>query len=149
MKLKLKETKMNNIIEFEGLKLKKTEFCFKSMKEMNKFFNEALIESPLKFVRLNNQMFLEKMHVALSWMQISKILSFVLFVPALAGILYNAPQWFGISMVAISIFFFLRSKWLSKRLDRLAGSRIFFNQMAENDLDSLEEVRQELINENK
>jgi hypothetical protein len=147
MKLKLKE--MTDILEFEGLKLKKTEFHFRNNKEMNKFFNEALIESPIKFVRLNNQMFLEKMHVALSWMQISKILSFALFIPAIAGILYNAPQWFGISMVGISVFFFLRSKWLSKRLDRLAIGRTFFNQMAENDLDSLEEVRQELINENK
>lgn len=147
MKLKLKD--MTDILEFEGLKLKKTEFRFRNNKEMNKFFNEALIESPLKFVRLNNQMFLEKMHVALSWMQISKFLSFGLFIPALMGILYNAPQWFGISMVVFSIFFFLRSKWLSKRLDRLAIGRTFFNQMAENDLDSLEEVRQELINENK
>jgi hypothetical protein len=147
MKLKLKD--MTDILEFEGLKLKKTEFRFKNNKEMNKFFNEALIESPLKFVRLNNQMFLEKMHVALSWMQISKILSFALFIPAVAGILYNAPQWFGISMVATAIFFFLRSKWLSKRLDRLAVGRVFFNQMAEYDLESLEEVRQELINENK
>jgi len=36
-----------------------------------------------------------------------------------------------------------------KKIDRLAIGRTFFNQMAENDLDSLEEVRQELINENK
>jgi len=114
MKLKLRE--MTEVLEFDGLKLKKTEFRFISNKEINKFFNESLIESPLKFVRLNNQMFLEKMHVSLSWMQISKILSFALFIPAIAGILYNAPQWFGISMVCISVFFFLRSKWLSKRL---------------------------------
>jgi hypothetical protein len=147
MKLKLKE--MNtDIIEFEGFKLKVKDFRFKSRDEMNKFFNEALIESPFKFVRLQDQMFIEKMHVVFSWLMISRILAFGLFVPAIIGLLLNAPQWFGISMVFASIFFFLRSKWLSKVLDNVATGRIFFNEMAEN-TDSLEEVRQELINEQK
>jgi hypothetical protein len=147
MKLKLKG--MNNIIEFEGFKLKATDFRFKSRKEMNKFFNEALIESPIKFIRLQNQLFLEKMHVLFSWMMISKILSFALFVPALIAIYYQAPKWVGISIVCLSIFFFLRTKYLSRRLDNIAGAKVFFNEMAENDMDSLEHVRQELINENK
>jgi hypothetical protein len=148
MKLKLKEMRTNGVIEFEGFKFKVKDFRFKSQNELNKFFNEALIESPFKFIRLQDQMFIEKMHVVFSWMMISKILAFGLFVPAIIGLIYNAPQWFGISIVFASIFFFLRSKWLSKVLDRIAIGRTFFNEMAEN-TDSLEEVRQELINENK
>jgi hypothetical protein len=147
MKLKLKG--MESIIEFRGFKLKATDFRFKSRDEMNKFFNEALIESPLKFIRLQNQLFLEKMHVVFSWMMISKILSFALFVPALIAVYYQVPKWVGISIVFSSIFFFLRAKYLSRRLDNIAGAKIFFNEMAENDMDSLEHVRQELINENK
>jgi len=149
MKLKLKEMNTDNIIEFEGFKLKVKDFRFKSRDEMNKFFNEALIESPFKFIRLQNQMFIEKMHVVFSWMMISKILSYALFIPAIVGIYYKAPQWFGISMVLMAVFFFLRSKWLSKILDHIATGRIFFNEIANNDMDSLEQVRQELINESK
>lgn len=149
MKLKLKEMNTDNIVEFEGFKLKVKDFRFKSRDEMNKFFNEALIESPFKFIRLQNQMFIEKMHVVFSWMMISKILSYALFIPAIVGIYYNAPQWFGISMVSIAVFFFLRGKWLSKVLDHIATGRIFFNEMANNDPESLEQVRQELINESK
>ncbi|HOG74190.1 MAG TPA: hypothetical protein PLP47_04600, partial [Methanofastidiosum sp.] len=66
MKLKLKE--MATIMEFEGLKFKRTDFRFSNRQEMDKFFNEALIESPLKFIRLNDQMYVEKIHVNFSWM---------------------------------------------------------------------------------
>ncbi len=149
MKLELKEMNTDDIIEFEGFKLKIKDFRFKTRDEMNKFFNEALIESPFKFIRLQDQMFVEKMHVIFSWMMISKVLAFALFVPAFIGILLSAPQWFVFSIVFASIFFFLRSKRLSKRLNNIATGRMFFNQMAENDLDSLEQVRQELINEQK
>jgi hypothetical protein len=148
MKLKLKEMRTNNIVEFEGFKLKVKDFHFKNRKEMNKFFNEALIESPFKFVRLQDQMFIEKMHVIFSWMMISRILAFGLFVPAIIGLLAHAPQWLGISIILASTFFFLRSKWLSKILDRIAVGRSFFKVMAEDGMNSLEEVRQELIKDN-
>lgn len=147
MKLKLRE--MNSIIEFEGFKLKVKDFHFKSRNEMNKFFDKALIESPFKFIRLQDQLFVEKMHVIFSWMMISRILAFGLFIPALIAILYNAPDWLGTSTVFVSIFFFLRSKSLSKRLDNIAGARTLFKELADNGMDALEETRQELINEQK
>ena len=139
---------MQKIIEFEGFKFKKTNFRFKSTKDMNRFFNQALIESPIKFVRLNEQMFLEKMHVAFSWMMLSKFLAFALFVPALIAVYYNAPQWIGLSIVGLSLFFFMRKNMLSKRLHNLAAGQALIDSLAE-DRDSLEEVRQELIKENK
>jgi hypothetical protein len=149
MKLKLREMNTNNnVIEFEGLKLKVKDFRFKNQNEMNNFFNKALIESSFKFIRLQDQMFMEKMHVIFSWIMISRILAFGFFIPALLGILSGAPQWFGLSMVFISISFFLRTKVLSRKLDNIAISRIFFNGMAEN-ADSLEQVRQDLINGDK
>jgi len=148
MKLKLREMNTENAIEFEGFKFKMKNFRFKNAAEMNKFFNEALIESPFKFLNLNDQMIIEKMHVSFSWMMINKILSYALFVPAFLGVYYQAPQWFGFSMVGASIFCFLRSKLLSRKLDRIASARIFFKGMSE-DLTYLEEVRQELIKEKK
>ena len=140
---------MNSIIEFEGFKLKVKDFHFKSRNEMNRFFDKALIESPFQFIRLQDQLFIEKMHVTFSWMMISKILAFALFIPAIFGMAYNAPQWFGISIIFTSIFFFLRSKWLSKRLNNIAFARTLFKEIADNDMTSLEQVRQELINEQK
>lgn len=140
----------DSIIEFKGLKLKVKDFRFKSHNEMNKFFNKALIESPFKFVRLQDQLFIEKMHVTFSWMMVSRILAFALLIPAFVGIVYNiSPQWLGISIVFVSIFFFLRSKWLKKRLDNIAFARVLFKEIADGGMDSLEEVRQELINEQK
>lgn len=148
MKLKLGE--MNSIVEFEGFKLKVKDFHFKSRKEMNKFFDKALIESPFKFIRLQDQLFIEKMHVIFSWMMISRILAFGLLIPAFVCTVYNVvPQWLGILIVFASIFFFLRSKWLSRRLDNIAFARTLFKDLADNSMDSLEETRQELINEQK
>lgn len=147
MKLKLKE--MNGIIEFKGFKLKIKDFHFKNRNELNDFFNKALIESPFKFIRLQDQLFIEKMHVIFSWMMVSRILAFTLFIPALIGMAYNAPQWLGISIIFTSIFFFLRSKWLSKRLDNIAFARTLFKEMADSGMDSLEQARQELIDEQK
>jgi len=146
MKLKLREMNTNNVIEFEGFKFKMKNFRFKNAKEMNNFFNEVLIESPFKFINLNDQMLIEKMHVSFSWMMISRILSFALFIPALIAVYNQAPQWVGVSIVFLSIFCFIRSKWLSRKLDGIASARIFFSGMSE-DLTYLEEVRQELIKE--
>jgi hypothetical protein len=136
-------------MEFKGFKLKLKDFHFKNHKEMNKFFDKALIESPFKFIRLQDQLFIEKMHVAFSWMMISRILAFALSIPVIIGVIYNTPQWFGLLMVFISIFFFLRSKSLSKKLNDIAFVRNLFKDMSDTSMDSLEEVRQELINKEK
>ena len=144
MKLKLKE--MATIMEFEGLKFKRTDFRFSNRQEMDKFFNEALIESPLKFIRLNDQMYVEKIHISFSWMLLMRFMTWVAFVPAFVGIYYGAPQWFGFACVGISLFSFFRTKGLQRRLNSLVAGRNFFKEMAENDMSSLEEVREELIN---
>lgn len=148
MKLKLKEMNTDNILVFEGFKLKMKNFRFKNANEMNNFFNEALIESPFKFLRLNDEMIIERMHVSFSWMMVNKILAFALLVPAFLGVYYQAPQWFGMSFLGSSVLCFLKSKWLSRKLDGIASARIFFKGMSE-DLTYLEEVRQELINKKK
>lgn len=132
---------------FEGWKFKSKEFAFKNKVSRNKFFDKALIESPIKFFRLNDQMLVEKMHIAYSWLFLFRTSAYVLLVPALIGTLLRAPHWMNISIVILSMIFMLRSRMLTKRMGKIALTREFFNAMEEA-TDIVEEVRKKLIEEN-
>lgn len=144
MRLMMKQSNMPDIISFEGFKFQKTEFIFKNKKQMNKFFDAALIESTQKFIRLNDQMLLEKMHVLFSWYMLLKVSAYVFI--SLAIIFFQSPvlYFFGIS----SIILFIVSLILSKKLNNTAFSRTFINAINQNS-DSLEAFRETLINKTK
>jgi hypothetical protein len=133
-------------MELEGLKFKIRDFYFINRKEMDIFFNKALIDSPFKFIRLTNQMLEEKIHVNFSWMILMKFFSFSLLVPPFIGYFYEASQLFGFFFIGSSVFCFFTYKYFHIKVNNLLIGKSFFNLMAKNDLSSLEEVREELIN---
>lgn len=139
---------MDNVIEFDGLKIRMERFRFRNTKEMNKFFDEALIESSNKFCNLNDQMIAEKMHVYFSWMTIYKFLSFVFLFLVFISIYYDASQWVGFLIMGISIWCFIRSRLLLVKLNKMLLTREFFKCMAE-DITCLDDARQELIDKKK
>lgn len=132
-------------MEFNGLKLIKTNFRFSSKKEMNEFFDNALIESPIKFLHLVDQRFLEKIHVNFSWMVLTKFLVLLALSPAIIGIFYHASRGFGFFWVGLSFGSLLISKKLCKRLFNLIKGREDFNLIHSNDMSYLEAIREELI----
>lgn len=139
---------LNLAMEFEGFKFFKKEFKFKNKLEYNKYFNNALIESPLQFIRLSKDEFNEKMHIALSWMAVLRIASWTLMGMAALGIFYKLGIVFGIIAIGLSVISMLASNVAKGKLDNLALGKSFSIQMYEmNNYENLEEVRQELIAE--
>ena len=147
MKLKTRDMRTDSILEFEGLKFKNTEFNFRNNKEMNKFFDKVLIDSPLRFANLTDQMIVENMHIAFSKKMVTKIGSFVLLSIALIAIFIGASVLIGSAIVGLSVISFILNKRFEKTLNNLNFSRGMFEAMAESDV--LEEVRQDLINNKK
>jgi hypothetical protein len=138
----------DNILTFEGFKFRRTNFRFRNKKAMNSFFNEALIESPVKFLNLIDARTLEKMHILFSWMMIHRIAVYIWLILSFFSIYYHASNKIVIGIVVMALFSFIISKVLSKNLDNAAFGRSFFTSMGENDnFEFLEEVRQELIKE--
>ena len=135
----------NGILTFEGLKFKNTEFNFRSKKEMNTFFDNALIDSPERFINLMDRRTIENMHIAFSKYIVSKIASFIILGLAFVSILASVSAFIVISLVGLAVISFLTSKINEKLLDNLNFSRGEFDKMSESDC--LEEVRQDLIKE--
>lgn len=136
---------MPELVSFEGFKFKKTEFRFKNKKDMNKFFDDALIESTHKFIRLTDKMTLERMHIIFSWYMLLKIMAYSFVALSFITLFFNTPILYFIA--GSSLLSLLFSAILSKRLDKMAFGRNFFNEIA-NNTDSIENIRQELINKN-
>lgn len=135
-----------NKLMFEGWKFKSKDFAFKDTDSRNNFFDNALIESPIKFFRLNDKMLIERMHITYSWLFLFRALAYALLIPALILGIFNFPIWISISIMALSMLFKLRSKMLVKKMEKIALTREFFNNIQEAS-DIIEEVRKKLIEE--
>lgn len=139
---------LNAAMEFEGFKFFRKEFKFKSKDQYNKYFDNALIESPLKFIRLSKADFDEKIHIAFSWMAILKIVGWVLLGMTALIILAQTSPLLGAILVGLSMLSVLGSKIAKGKLDRLAFGKSFSIQMYEmNNYENLEQGRQILIEE--
>lgn len=139
---------LNSTMEFEGFKFFKKEFKFKNKAEYNRYFNNALIKSPFQFIRLSKEEFNEKIHIALSWMTVLRIASWVLMGIVALGIFYKLGMVFGFVSIGLSIISMLMSNFAKSRVENLALGKSFSIQMYEmNNYENLEEVRQELISE--
>jgi hypothetical protein len=139
---------LNLAMEFYGFKFFKKEFKFKSKKEYNQYFNNALIESPFQFIRLSKEEFNEKIHIALSWMAALRIASWALMGMAALGIFCKLGMTFGFVSIGLSVISMLVSNISKGRVENLALGKSFSIQMYEmNNYENLEEVRQELIKE--
>lgn len=132
----------NAEMEFEGFK-------FKPNKKYEENFSEALIESPLQFIRLSKESFDEKMHIAFSWMAILNISALGLMGIAIIIALLQAPI-IGIISICISMISRIGSKKFQIKLEDLSISKSFCIGMYEmNNYENLEIVRQELIEEKR
>jgi len=137
-------------MEFTGFKFRKSEFKFKNRKEYNKYFDNALIESPFKFVRASKAEFNEKIHIALSWMEITKIVAWVLLGVSILSSLVSLGTIFGISMIGLGFISMGLSKFFKNKVEDLAIGKSFCIQMYEmNNFENLEEIREDLIKESK
>lgn len=135
---------MPEIISFDGFKLKPSQFKFKNKKEKYKFFDEALIESSQNFIRLSDEMLLEKMHISFSWYMLTRILSYSII--ALNFILiFFLPTIITSGIAGLSILLFIISIIFSKKLDNFAFGRNFNKAFNEDDT-VIETIRQNLIN---
>ena len=137
---------MNIEMEFTGLKFKKSEFKFKNQKEYNQYFDNALIESPFQFIRISKAEFNENIHIALSWMEITKIIAWVLLGASVISFIASLGSIIGISMIALGFILMEISKFFKIRTDNLAMGKAFCIQMYEmNNFENLEEIRKDLI----
>ncbi len=134
----------------EGLKFRRKTFKFASKKKYNDFFNNALIEGPVQFIRVSKAEFDEKMHIALSWMFLAKIISWLFLGIAVIGMLASATWIFGAAVVGLSFLSRFASKRSESKLEALALVKSFCIGIYEmNNYENLEEVRQQLIEEKK
>lgn len=137
-------------MEFEGLKLVKTKFKFKSEKEYNIFFNNALIASPLRFINLTKQEFDENMHIIFSWKEITKCISFGFLFMFLFAILNGDSLILRLSILGFSSISMLINWFLRKKLNDLNFGKSFVISIYEMDnYFVLEEIRENLIKERK
>jgi hypothetical protein len=136
-------------LEFEGIKLRKKDFCFKSKQSMNNFFDDALIESTIKFKNLMDQLATEEIHVFFSRYLVFKIAGFILMAFAFLGT-FAFSHGFGMILGSISLFFmiwsFLSHRTAKKLIIALKFSHDIFNM---EDGKYIEEVRKELIKAKK
>jgi hypothetical protein len=143
MKLKIRDMKTTGILEFEGLKFKNTEFQFRNKKEMNDYFNDVLIDSPIRFINTLDRWTLENMHIAFSQFMVLKFVAYGALGLAFLSILTKAPSTIGIGLTIMAIANYIGSKRAEKKLDNMNFGRGNFDNMAE----YLDEVRDELIKE--
>ena len=143
MKLKIKDMRTEGILEFEGFKFKNTEFQFRNKKEMNKFFDDVLIDSPQRFINTLDRWTLENMHIAFSSFTVTKYVAYGALGLAFLSILAKAPSVIGIGLTVMAIVNYIASKRFEKNLDNMNYSRGEFDMMAE----GLDVVREDLINE--
>ena len=137
-------------MEFTGIKLTKSEFKFKSKEEYQKYFNDALIESPFQFVRISKAEFNENIHIALSWSEITKIISWTLLGVSLIVSLLSVGLIFNISVIALGFLSLGISKLFKNKAKDLSMGKAFCIEMYEsNNFENLEEVREDLKKENK
>jgi hypothetical protein len=138
----------NLAMEFEGLKLRTKSFKFSSKKKYNDFFNDALIDSPLQFIRLSKQEFDEKIHIAFSWMILTKVISWFLIGLSAILILAHVPWMLSLALVVFSFISMFASKIFNTKVEDLAlGKSFVIGAYEMNNYENLEEVRQELIAE--
>lgn len=141
---------MNSEMQFKGFKFRKSEFKFKNKKEYNKYFDNALIESPFQFIRISKAEFNEMIHIALSWMEITKIISWILLGTSILSTVSNLGINFGLSMIVLGLASMALSKLYKNKTEDLALGKSFCIQMYEmNNFENLESVREDLIKENK
>ena len=143
MKLKTRDMRTEGILEFEGLKFKNTEFQFRNKKEMNQYFNDVLIDSPIRFINTLDRWTLENMHIAFSQYMVMKFIAYGFLGLSFIAILAKAPSVIGIGLTVVAVVNYIGSKRAAKKLDNMNFSRGSFDAMAE----GLEEVREELIKE--
>jgi hypothetical protein len=136
-------------LEFEGIKLRKTDFCFKNKRIMNDFFNDALIESPIKFKNLMNQMAEEEIHVFFSRYLVFKIIGFGLMASAFIGT-FAFSHSFGMILGGISFFFIIWSFFSHRTAKRLTVALEFSEEIFNIENGKyMEEIRKELIKAKK
>ena len=113
------------MIEYDSLKLFKTQFKFRGKKEYNEFFNEALIESPLKFINVSKQEFDERIHVAFSRSLICKCLGWVAMAFAALTFFVNFYTLTTfLTAMGLSILGMVLSRVFEKRAEDLKFSKI-------------------------
>lgn len=138
----------NLATEFEGLKLKRKAFKFSSKKAYNQAFNDALMNSPLQFIRLSKQEFDEKIHIAFSWMILTKGLAYLLMSISVIFLLAHVSWMLSLAALVLSFSGMIASKLLGGKVEDLAFGKSFVIEMYEmNNYENLKEVRQELIKE--
>ena len=131
-------------LNLSEIKLRKTKFRFSNNKSLNKFFDDALIESPIKYVRLYEQRFQEIMQILVSWYIIIKIVAYTLLVIAIISAGFNLNL--GLSITLFSFFLQITSKFIIKKFEKYSFSLDTFKSLAEsNNFEYLEEIRQYLI----
>ncbi|MDD5649040.1 MAG: hypothetical protein PHF86_01285 [Candidatus Nanoarchaeia archaeon] len=131
-------------LNLSEIKLRKTKFKFSNNKSLNKFFDDALIESPIKYVRLYEQRFQEIMLVLASWYIIVKIVAYTLLGVAIILAVYNLN--IGLGVTLFSFLLQLISKLIMKKFQKYSFSLDTFKSISEgNDFEYLEEIRKDLI----
>ena len=140
----------NAAMEFDGFKLRKTEFKFETKKKYDEYFSNALIDSPLHFIRISKAEFDEKMHITLSWMMVFKMAAWIFLGITVIGLLAQLGVAFGYIAIGLSFLNMIGSSIAKGKLENLALGKSFCIQIYEMDnYENLEIVRQELIEEKK
>jgi hypothetical protein len=141
---------MKSDLKFSNLKLRRTEFRFSNKKSMNRFFDNALIESSIKFVRLMKQFDLENIHVSFSRHLISRTLSvLILLSTVFMTITFTTDLSSKLIGLAFSLLLMAISLYYKRKFNRYCGSMNLFGNVSDMDQDfsMVEALRQDLINE--
>jgi hypothetical protein len=135
-------------MEFDKIKLFKTDYRFKNEKESDKFFDDVLVKSTAIYMKDLERSMDEKIHVSFSRQTILKYASYSFLVLTLFALAMHAPI-FGAALLGISFLSMLLSRILKSKTDDLVMAKDFTLSMLYSDnLEYLEGVRKDLIEGN-
>lgn len=122
------------------------EFKFKNKKERNKFFDQALIDGNERYKKVNERDFDEKLHILFSWKVLTYILSYVILFFLVPLYLFNLTNLtINICTIFVSLLCYMSSLFFEYILQKVNESKIFTMDMLEQNDESINEVRQQLI----
>ncbi len=135
-------------MEFDKIKLFRTDYRFKNEKESDKFFDDVLVKSTAIYMKDLERSMDEKIHVSFSRQTISKFASYSFLVLTLFALAMSAPI-FGATVLGLSFLSMLLSRLLKSKTDDLVMAKDFTLSMLYSDnLESLEGIRKDLIEGN-
>lgn len=132
-------------MEFDKIKLFKTDYRFKNEEASDKFFDDALMKSTAIYMKDLERSMDEKIHVSFSRQVIIKLAAYTFLALAFFAIATSAT-FFGAAVLGLSFLSMLLSKLLKSKTDDLAMAKNFTLGMLYSDnLKALEGIRKDLI----